>query len=329
MEAHVQTISTEKGRGPQFTVIIPCWNAARTLKQTLDSLQGQTFKNWEAYVVDDGSSDETSDIVKAISRDDSRIHGISTNRRGPAAARNFAALHKARGAHLAFLDADDVWQPRKLELSFAKLSSEPELAGIYGKISFFRNDVADPETYSTVYNQTLRPLDFLRDNPVCTMSNLVVRRDTFCFFNGFDETMVHNEDIEFLVRMSAGGAKIKGIDEHLVCYRTSFAGLSSNLEMMRQSWERALLSLQSSAVPASTNEVQAARAGNLRYLARRALRTGAPGIEAWNLAIRGVIASPSSFFTPVRRGLMTLMCAAVGVLLPRNLRTAAFGHKLS
>lgn len=324
MQASIQP--RNEATSPRFTVVIPCWNAAATLHETLQSLLAQDCESWEAIIIDDGSSDETLAIIEEYCAKDTRIRAIKQSRKGPSAARNTAGISLARGEFIAFLDSDDVWSPQKLSRVLERFEERPDVDGLYAQIAFFRVSAKAPETYSTVYKRRLLPIDFLRDNPVCTMSNLVVRARTFKALHGFDETIVHNEDVEFLVRATASGAVVEGIDACLVNYRTSLTGLSADLEKMRAGWYRAIQSLQNTPYRLSKHEIAAADAGNLRYLARRALRTGAPGCEALRLALRGIVRSPQSFFSPLWRGSMTFLGALAAPLLPPALRRLAFSR---
>lgn len=309
-----------------FSVIIPCWNAEATLRDTLDSLINQDFQDWEAIVIDDGSTDASASIIAEYCKADKRFNTFSGDRMGPSAARNIAGLIRSKATYLAFLDSDDLWKPNKLSMSLAKFQTNEKIDGLYGQISFFRQSPAKPETYSTVYHRPLRPIDFLRDNPVCTMSNLVLKRGVFQSVGGFDESIVHNEDVELLVRITTRRALIEGINAHLVCYRTSLTGLSANLKLMRAGWHKAVATLQASPMWLTEKELAAADAGNLRYLARRALRTGAPGFEALRLASQGFVRSPRSFLSPLWRGGFTLLGALVAPFLPRPIRKLAFSR---
>jgi glycosyltransferase involved in cell wall biosynthesis len=97
---------------PEITVIIPAYNAERTVGIAVDSVLAQTFANFELLVIDDGSQDETADVVTA--RDDPRVKCVRTENGGVSVARN-RGLDLAAGSYVAFLDADDAWQPTKLE----------------------------------------------------------------------------------------------------------------------------------------------------------------------------------------------------------------------
>lgn len=100
--------------GELVSIIMPTWNCGQFIGQSIDSVLSQSYKNWELLIVDDCSSDDTRDVVARY--DDPRIkyHCLERNS-GAAIARN-TALSRARGRWIAFLDSDDLWLPRKLEL---------------------------------------------------------------------------------------------------------------------------------------------------------------------------------------------------------------------
>jgi glycosyltransferase involved in cell wall biosynthesis len=97
------------------SVITPVWNAAATLAATVASVQAQSLTDWEMLVIDDGSTDGSLALAEALARRDARIRVLAQPRAGAAAARN-RGIRAARGRFIAFLDADDLWRPGKLEL---------------------------------------------------------------------------------------------------------------------------------------------------------------------------------------------------------------------
>ena len=99
------------------SVIIPAWNASSYLRQCLDSVTSQTLTDIEIICVDDGSTDDTPDILHEYAEKDVRISVIRQENRGAGAARNNALRH-AKGKYLSFLDADDFFEPDMLEKSF-------------------------------------------------------------------------------------------------------------------------------------------------------------------------------------------------------------------
>ncbi|MCE8519053.1 glycosyltransferase family 2 protein [Ruegeria pomeroyi] len=104
---------------PRVSVITPAYNAAAVLPRAVASVQAQSLRDWEMLVVDDGSTDDTLAIARALAAGDPRITVMAQARNGgPATARN-RALAAARGRFIAFLDADDAWLPEKLERQLA------------------------------------------------------------------------------------------------------------------------------------------------------------------------------------------------------------------
>jgi len=105
------------------SVIIPSYNAASLITKTIESVISQSYKNWELLVVDDCSKDNTRDVVRTLVKLDSRIHLISLdeNRGAPAGPRNIG-VKESKGVWIAFLDADDIWHPEKLEQQLMLMS---------------------------------------------------------------------------------------------------------------------------------------------------------------------------------------------------------------
>jgi glycosyltransferase involved in cell wall biosynthesis len=120
------------GQMPELvSVIIPAFNAAANIRQTLDSVRAQTYQAFEAIIIDDGSSDGTSAIVEEFARKDSRFRLVRQDNRGVGEARN-AGIRNARGQYIAPLDADDLWYPEKLAKQVARLTQGgPETGLVY------------------------------------------------------------------------------------------------------------------------------------------------------------------------------------------------------
>lgn len=105
---------------PLVSIIMPSYNAARFISESIDSVRTQTYSNWELLITDDCSKDNTLDIVRKYEQLDHRVRiFVLPNNSGAAAARNNSLRH-AKGQFIAFLDSDDIWKPKKLEhqLSF-------------------------------------------------------------------------------------------------------------------------------------------------------------------------------------------------------------------
>lgn len=98
----------------KVSIITPCYNGAQYIAETIESVQAQTYRDWEMIIIDDGSSDDSERIVKAFTKTDDRIRLISQENLGSAAARN-NGIRNSTGQYIALLDADDLWEPNFLE----------------------------------------------------------------------------------------------------------------------------------------------------------------------------------------------------------------------
>ncbi len=308
---------------PRISVVMPCYNAASHLGETLGSLRAQTLLDWELIAVDDGSTDETERLLSEAALRDPRIRTASVPNGGPSRARNIGALEFARADIVAFLDADDLCVPTRLASLLAVFASKPGAAALYGRVSFFEADPARPSTVSAIRPGALTTEILLGENPVCTTSNLAVRRAALEAVGGFDARLAHHEDVELLLRLVAAGCRIEGLNETHVHYRTRSDSLSADLSAMRQGWAETLRAAAFHG-PIDRCTARRAEAIHLRYLARRALRTGAAPMEAVRLALAGLRLSPSAFFDMPRRGLLTLAGALAAPALPAALRRRLF-----
>jgi len=230
----------------KISVIMPAYNAARTLSQAVRSVQSQTLRNWELVICDDCSSDDTISLLKSIS--DPRVRWIrnSTNL-GPGLSRN-RAMEYAKGDWFVFLDADDVWLSDRLEIllnavdgNIAHVAFDDILichdAGDDGLIPWRR--LRGPQGFAH-RNRSGRIFD------VSAIDYLKSRRLLIqpFFSSHFVKVLkvVHSnrefaEDAEFVIRLLAVGAKLRYVPEALYKYRltkNSITALSSDLTAMRR-----------------------------------------------------------------------------------------------
>src|ERR1044072_1794023 len=112
---------------PLVSVIIPTYNSARFLAESIQSVLGQSFRDFELIVIDDGSTDNTEAVVAAFPE---ALRYVKKANGGPAAARNFG-IREARGDFIAFLDADDFWMSDKLALQVAHFNDHPEYGVVF------------------------------------------------------------------------------------------------------------------------------------------------------------------------------------------------------
>jgi glycosyltransferase involved in cell wall biosynthesis len=164
----------------QVSVIIPAYNHGRFLAEAAASVLAQTYGDLEVVVVDDGSTDDTPQVLAAFQ--DPRLHVIRTRNHGKSAARN-RGLDEARGRYIAFLDADDRWRPRKLERQLAVLEQEPDVGLVFCDFLRFDAEGALPGTLFSYVPQLARIPSRLTADGLAR----VISADTFEALGGLHE----------------------------------------------------------------------------------------------------------------------------------------------
>ncbi len=223
----------ERG-GNSVAVIIPCFNGERFLGRALDSVRAQTLAPNEIFVVDDGSTDRTLEI---LATEYPEVRVISQERGGPAKARN-AAMREATSELVAYLDADDWWQPEKLAQQVAAMEQHPEAVANYTGLHVVRE--ADGVMWDEVPLAPEKLWPGLRwRNPALPPACVMVRRAAALEAGGFDERQVGSEDWALWFRLRQI-APFCVCPEPLTCYRSSPGGLSGNAEHMFHDFLRLL-----------------------------------------------------------------------------------------
>ncbi len=175
-----------------ISVVIPAWNAAATIAETLQSVAAQSRAPDEVVVVDDGSDDETAAIASSEAVV-SRV--IRTPNKGTAAALNLG-ISKARGDLLAFVDADDLWTPDKLDLQCRAMAGRHEGAVIGGLVEAF--------LCPSVAKEDARGLDFKQGRQVgWSLGAMLIPRRTFDRVGVIDESLRHGFFIDWVARAHA------------------------------------------------------------------------------------------------------------------------------
>lgn len=184
---------------PYISVIIPTFNRAWALSAAITSVLKQTFEKFELIVVDDGSEDETRELVRSFQGiqylDMGQNQGVSAGRnRGTA---------MAQGRYLCFLDSDDTWIPTKLERQWDWMESHPESVACYTDEIWIRNGVrVNPKNKHQKFSGNV----FRECLPLCIISpsSILLRRETMAALGGFDEGMRACEDYDLWLRLAAG-----------------------------------------------------------------------------------------------------------------------------
>lgn len=212
---------------PKVSVVIPAYNAIAHLPETLDSVQQQSFQNFELLIVDDGSTDGTSEWVASLS--DSRIRLITQTNSGCAAARN-RGIQAAEGDYIAFLDADDIWEPGKLEKQVRILDNQPFVGLVYTWISHIDGQGQPIEQLGmpTVEGYVWELI--VEENPIMCGSVPMVRRACFETVGLLDQQLRSAEDWDMWIRI-ARLYEFAVIKEPLVRYRIHAGSKSHNLDL--------------------------------------------------------------------------------------------------
>jgi glycosyltransferase involved in cell wall biosynthesis len=192
---------------PLVSCVIPVFNGERHVGEAIDSVLGQNHRPLEVIVVDDGSTDATADVVQ--SRGDA-VRYVRQANAGPSSARNHG-VQLARGALVAFLDADDRWLPGKLARQIAALTERPELDGCltHGRL-FWDGDGA------IAAEESAWPSERRIDTGGLIGSTLVMRRRVFDTVGVFDPTLPHSGTAEWFTRAREQGAVMETIAEVLI-----------------------------------------------------------------------------------------------------------------
>lgn len=205
-----------------ISVIIPTYNASRKLPYSIDSALNQTYPNSEIIVVDDGSSDDTEQLIR---RRYPTVRYIHQPNGGPAKARN-TGIAAARGALIAFLDADDLWSPDKLALQLAYLQHHPDIGMVFTENLVI--DAAGRLLDSSRKRRDLMAGDLVRnifDRSGLTTSTVMVRSGVLRRVGGFEEGLITGEDDNLWMRI-AMACPVGLIDQPLASYRSADGSLS-------------------------------------------------------------------------------------------------------
>jgi glycosyltransferase involved in cell wall biosynthesis len=316
---------------PLLSVVIPLYQTERYIADALHSVLAQTWPHFEVIVVDDGSSDRGPHIAATMG--DPRVRVVTQRNRGLAGARN-TGIREARTNLLAFLDADDLWHPAKLARHVADLSANPEI-GVSFAASRFIDDDGKPIGLIQRPSGTefTAPSIFCR-NPVGNGSTPVIRRETLdaiAFFDAtldrtcwFDETFRQSEDIECWTRIAATTQwRFAYIDAPLTDYRVNSAGLSANTAQQLATWRRFRAKVADYAPGLERTHGDTAEAYQLRYLARRAIRSAATPSPALGMMLTALRLQPRMLIDEPARTVTTLAASLAQRALPPALFSRA------
>ena len=210
---------------PLISVVIPVFNGETTILETIESVLNQTFLDFEIIVINDGSQDSTLKIVSDIA--DHRLQVLTYPNAGLAASRN-RGITQSQGEYIAFLDADDLWTPDKLEAQLNRLQENPEVAVAYSWSDFINESGAflRPAAHFTVSGNVLPHL--LLTNFLDNGSNPLIRRQALIEVGGLDESLKAAEDWDLYLRLAMRHS-FEVVKASQILYRISEDSMSVNV----------------------------------------------------------------------------------------------------
>jgi glycosyltransferase involved in cell wall biosynthesis len=233
---------TEKAPTPAVSVVMPCFNAAKTLEAAIESIQTQTFQDWELIIVDDGSHDDSVKIMERAAARDRRLRLLRQTHSGIVRAlQTGSAL--ARGPFIARMDADDLAQPERLARQYAYMQEHPDVALCGTHVRMFGARIgAGRARYEAWINGLRSHDDIARDLFIeCPIAHpaFFLRREPFERVGGYEERG-WAEDYDLCMRLFLNGARFGMVPEPLLRWRESPGRLSMTAERYSQAQFRAL-----------------------------------------------------------------------------------------
>jgi glycosyltransferase involved in cell wall biosynthesis len=222
---------------PIVSAVIPAYNAAKYLRQAIESVFAQTYTDWEIVLVDDGSTDNTRAVVQPyLDLAPERFQYIYQENQGLPAARN-EAIRNARGRFLALLDADDIWKPDRLMHSVTVLEGRPDIGLVHGKVARIDSEGrfidVPPADRGYLEGDIAHYIYTRRAHIQCP--TVTFRKECVEVLGGFDPAIPGTADRDLWFRISER-YKVGFVDEVLASYRMSSDSMSHDLNRMR-AWQ--------------------------------------------------------------------------------------------
>lgn len=215
---------------PVISIVIPVYNGSTTIQETIESVLKQTFQDFEIIIINDGSQDRTLEVISNFK--DSRIQVFSFPNSGLAVSRN-RGIAKATGKYIAFLDADDLWTPDKLQAQWQALQDNPEAAVAYSWTDYI--DESSQFLFSgrhTTLNGDVYP-ELLVYNFLENGSNPLVRKQALKEVGDFDASVNSAADHDMYLRLAAC-YPFACVSSPQILYRVSAQSMSANLNQQEQ-----------------------------------------------------------------------------------------------
>lgn len=214
----------------KVSVVIPTYNRAKYVVKAIDSVLAQTYTDYEVIIIDDGSTDNTCEVLKPYT---DRIQYIHQDNAGVSAARN-TGIRAAKGKWIAFLDSDDEWLPKKLSIQMRDVQKRPDVCAHITNVTFNPPN-GRPISLFEVRNFRIhgadgfiieRPFQYVLNYEIAVTSSLVVRRDILFDSGLFDTGLSIGEDVDLFLRVALQGPWAGSNIELLNYYRRKESTIS-------------------------------------------------------------------------------------------------------
>ena len=185
---------------PFITVVINCYNGQRFLREAIDSVYKQTYSHWEIVFWDNASTDKSADIARSY---DEKIRYFLADKNTPLYNARNKAIKQSKGQYIAILDADDVWEPDKLEKIVDLTSKKPGAAAYASNCRYLMNGKLSKRLYSGSHDYVIeRSFSELIESYDIAISSVVIDKAVFDQHGGFDDQFELTGDKELLLRIS-------------------------------------------------------------------------------------------------------------------------------
>jgi len=222
-------------KNPKVSIVVPAHNAHATISKTLHSLVKQTYQDFEIIIIDDGSTDDSAKIIKRwVKKDAEKFKYFWQINQGPAAARN-KGLKEAKGEFVAWIDADDLWLPERLELMLKEFNKEPKPDFVSTDARYLYPD--NKISKQTYYQINDLPLEYsfkelLKTNFI--FGSPLIKKEVIEKIGFLDENLVRSEDYDYWLRILAKNYKLAIIKEPLALYRFLIDSRSQSFILVNQ-----------------------------------------------------------------------------------------------
>lgn len=215
------------------SIILPAYNAQVFLEETIQSVLSQTYPYWELIIVNDGSTDETTNIINTFASADKRIIPVHKPNSGVSDSRNSGRKY-AKGELFFFLDSDDVWNPDNIEKKVKFLQS-PLYDAVFSACLIINEKSETKNRFlKGSSNFTLNDLLLAKGNYTTAPSGIAVKKSVFNSISGFDVNLSNNADTDFFMQLLSVGKKIGYTNEVLWKYRVHEGNMSKNVTLLEK-----------------------------------------------------------------------------------------------